>query len=198
MGPEKTHLVAMQTLAPTRSDKKSDELEAERRRERELARIKEQNAEEEKAIVEEQRKKESLDSKMIEEPLPVASAPADLAPVKQSSELRLTANHFRSLWAVVETSGSFQCKIKFAPSLNNFTEHLKRQGFHIVFASSPASGGVEVGICNIRSTGDDPWFMARFMASASNFSAVMKCQDPTVVEKFVKKFALAKVLKIEA
>lgn len=40
--------------------------------------------------------------------------------------------------------------------------------------------------------------MARFLASASNFSAVMKCQDPTVVEKFVKKFALAKILKIEA
>ena len=40
--------------------------------------------------------------------------------------------------------------------------------------------------------------MARFMASASNFSAVMKCQDPSTVEKYVKKFALAKVLKIEA
>ena len=66
-----------------------------------------------------------------------------------------------------------------------------------MFANSPPSGGIEVGICNIRTTGDDAWFMARFLASPSNFSAVMKCQDPTVVEKFVKKFALAKILKIE-
>ena len=67
-----------------------------------------------------------------------------------------------------------------------------------MFATSQdTSGGIEVGICNIRTSGEEPWFMARFLASTSNFSAVMKCQDPSIVEKFVKKFALAKILKIE-
>jgi hypothetical protein len=66
-----------------------------------------------------------------------------------------------------------------------------------VFASSPATGGIEVGICNIRSSGEDAWFLARFLATSANFSAVMKCQDLAAVEKFVRKFALAKVLKID-
>jgi hypothetical protein len=74
---------------------------------------------------------------------------------------------------------------------------LKHQGFHVVFAATPTASEIEVGICNIRPTGNESWFMARFLASATAFSAVMKSQSPDDVTPFVKKFALAKVLKID-
>jgi hypothetical protein len=139
------------------------------------------------------------------------------------TEMRLNVNSFRSLWTVLETAGSFQCKLKAAPNIGSFTDHMKRQvvlfsanylliysfpfylnslliiqGFHVIFATAPPTGGIEVGICNIRTTGDEAWFMARFIASTSTFSAVMKAQDPSIVEKYVKKFSLAKILKIDA
>ena len=41
------------------------------------------------------------------------------------------------------------------------------------------------------------WFMARFRCSLSTFSAVMKTEDPSTMNKYVKKFALAKVLKVD-
>ena len=78
-----------------------------------------------------------------------------------------------------------------------FTDHMKKQGFHIVFAAVPNPNELEIGICNIRPTGTEPWFMARFLASNANFSAVMKSQNPEQITQFVKKFALAKVLKID-
>jgi hypothetical protein len=39
--------------------------------------------------------------------------------------------------------------------------------------------------------------MARFLATPNSFSAVMKSESPEVVAGHVKKFALAKVLKID-
>lgn len=140
MGPERTHLVAMQNLAPTRSLEK-EKTEEQLANERELQRIRQENADEEKAAREEEElriKESATNEKLLKEPLPMESAPSSLAPVKQQNEMRLTANHFRSLWSVVETSGSFQCKIKFSPSLNNFTEHMKRQ-VQIFFAQTPDS-----------------------------------------------------------
>jgi hypothetical protein len=70
-------------------------------------------------------------------------------------------------------------------------------GFHIVFAAKPSPTDVEVGVCNIRTQDSDAWFMARFLATATTFSAVMKAQNPEQVTAYVKKFALAKVLKID-
>lgn len=105
---------------------------------------------------------------------------------------------YKSLWAELAIAGSFQCKLKSAPTLSSLTEHFKKQGFHVVFAASPNSVDCEVGISNIRDdTGTQKWFMARFLASANSFSAVMKSQDPDIVTGFVKKFALAKILKID-
>lgn len=95
------------------------------------------------------------------------------------------------------TSGSFQCKLKAPPVLLQFAEHMKSQGFHVVFASSPNSVDCELGICNNRGDQGGPWFLARFLASQKSFSAVMKSQDPDSVTAYVKKFALAKVLKID-
>jgi hypothetical protein len=40
--------------------------------------------------------------------------------------------------------------------------------------------------------------MARFVSSQSTFSAVMKAEDSNQVTSYVKKFALAKVLKIDS
>ena len=104
---------------------------------------------------------------------------------------------FKALWSSLGTAGSFQCNLKSLPAITNLTDHLKKQGFHIVFAAKPSPNDVEVGVCNIRLAETDVWFMARFLATATSFSAVMKAQNPEQVTSYVKKFALAKVLKID-
>ena len=104
---------------------------------------------------------------------------------------------FKALWASLGTAGSFQCNLKQLPAITNLTEHLKKQGFHIVFAAKPSPNDVEVGVCNVRAQENDPWFMARFLATPTSFSAVMKAQNAEQVTAYVKKFALAKVLKID-
>jgi hypothetical protein len=109
----------------------------------------------------------------------------------------LSVFEFKSLWSQLSTTGSFQCKLKSLPVMLQFTDHLKKQGFHVVFAASPTATDIEIGLCNIRNVGNEPWFMTRFLATATSFSAVMKAQDPSQVTAFVKKFALAKVLKID-
>ncbi|RYH24964.1 hypothetical protein EON65_16050 [archaeon] len=109
----------------------------------------------------------------------------------------LTVTDFKSLWSTLNTNGSFQCNLKSPPNQTQLTEHLKRQGFHVVFAVSPNAADIEIGICNVRPMGQEAWFMARFLVSNNSFSAVMKSQDATLVPSLVKKFALAKVLKID-
>ena len=109
----------------------------------------------------------------------------------------LAVAKFKTLWATLSTAGSFQCNLKALPAITNLTEHLKKQGFHIVFAAKPSPNDVEVGVCNIRLQEQDPWFMARFLATQNSFSAVMKAENTEQVTAYVKKFALAKVLKIE-
>lgn len=110
----------------------------------------------------------------------------------------LTVNDFKSLWASLGTNGSFQCNLKTMPDQNALIEHLKKQGFHIVFCVSPNANDMEIGICNVRPVGHEAWFMARFLASNNSFSAVMKSHDASLVPTLVKKFALARVLKIDA
>ena len=78
-----------------------------------------------------------------------------------------------------------------------FCEHMKKQGFHVAYAATPKDEDVEVGLSNIREDRKGPWFIARLLTSGNSFSAVMKAEDPEVVPKYVKKFALAKVLKID-
>jgi hypothetical protein len=109
----------------------------------------------------------------------------------------LSVAKFKALWSSEGTAGSFQCNLKALPAITNLTEHLKKQGFHIVFAAKPSPNDVEVGVCNIRTSDEDAWFMARFLATATTFSAVMKAQKTDQVTSYVKKFALAKVLKID-
>jgi hypothetical protein len=116
---------------------------------------------------------------------------------KETSKPFLEVSSFRTMWGTLANSGSFQCKLKSTPSLVALIDHLKRQGFHVVFAAQPKADEVEVGICNIRSDGQGPWFLARFLASSGSFSAVMKSEDPAATSKYVKKFALAKTLKID-
>jgi len=105
---------------------------------------------------------------------------------------------FKSIWSTLATAGSFQCKLKTLPPLQALIDHLKKQGFHIVFAANPTSNDVEIGVCNIRKSSSESWFMARFLATPTSFSAVMKAQNTEEVTNYVKKFALAKVLKIDA
>ena len=112
------------------------------------------------------------------------------------------------------------------PDVTVLSNHLKKQGFHVVFQHSPPGGDVEIGFCNVRkdpsssnsnsngnsnsnsnssntgTTGgstlpQEAVFMARFVAAGTGFNAVMKSDDATNVPGFVKKFALAKVLKID-
>lgn len=109
----------------------------------------------------------------------------------------LSVSDFKEKWAAFPTSGSFQCNLKSMPDMNAFCEHLKRQGFHVVFALTPSAQDVEIGICNIRPVDEHSWFMARFLASKNAFSAVMKSDNPQMVPALVKRFALAKILRIE-
>jgi hypothetical protein len=157
----------------------------------------------------------------------------------------LSVSQFKGLWSSMEAGGSFQCGLKEQPTLHKLSEHLKKQGFHIVFASqnadkqmilgnsspqhrpslqetssatstalmSTTTGSttpthakidIEIGICNTRKisataqqTTEEPWFLARFIISVGSFNAVMKCSDPTQVPIHVKRFLLAKVLKLD-
>ena len=113
-------------------------------------------------------------------------------------ERTLPVAKFKALWSSLGTAGSFKCNLKALPAITNLTEHLKKQGFHIVFAAKPSPNDVEVGVCNVRAQEQDVWFMARFLATATSFSAVMKAQNAEQVTAYVKKFALAKVLKIDS
>ena len=109
----------------------------------------------------------------------------------------LNLNQFKSKWKKLGTGGSFQCKLKALPSHNALIEHLQRKGFHIVYSNAGKSSDVEIGICNTRTTLNDGWFMARFLASSSSFSSIMKADNPDDIKIFVKLFELAKVIKIE-
>lgn len=108
----------------------------------------------------------------------------------------LNTQKFKELWTTLPTSGSFQCKLKSLPEMKGFCDHLKKQGFHVAYAAIPKEGDIEVGLSNIREDRKGPWFIARLLTSGNSFSAVMKAEDPEIVPTYVKKFALAKVLKI--
>ena len=116
---------------------------------------------------------------------------------REASAPTLSVPAFKGLWSQMATSGSFTCRLRKQPALGAFTDHLRAQGFYVVFASTPTPEEVELGICNIRERGDEDWFMARFLASKKSLSAVMKCRSEQVTAMYVKKFALAKVLKID-
>ena len=142
-------------------------------------------------------KLEAEENKRKEEELK-AIQEAEEARVALERAPTMSVTIYKNLWAQLPIAGSFQCKLKAAPTLSLLTEHFKKQGFHVVFAASPNSVDCELGICNIRDdSGTGKWFMARFLASVTSFSAVMKSEDPDLVTAFVKKFALAKALKID-
>lgn len=146
------------------------------------------------AMEQQQREAERL---RAEEEAKNAAMRAELEKKEMETKPVLTVFEFKALWSKLSTTGSFQCKLKELPGLIPLTNHLKKQGFHVVFAASPTSSDVEIGVCNIRRLGNEPWFMTRFLATPTSFSAVMKAEDATQVTAFVKKFALAKVLKID-
>lgn len=127
-----------------------------------------------------------------------ASSPGkDLKALQQSQTPTLSAHQFKALWGSLSVVGSFQCKLRSAPNIQALTQHLRKQNFHVVFAASPSDDETEISICNIRPNGDTSWFMARFLFSNSIFSAAMKAQNSDEVEGYVRKFALARVLKID-
>jgi phosphoglycolate phosphatase-like HAD superfamily hydrolase len=109
----------------------------------------------------------------------------------------LSVSEYKSLWSTMPTSGSFQCNLRAMPELNAMVDHLKKQGFHVVFALNPSAHDIEIGICNIRPVGEESWFLSRFLVAQNSFSAVMKSNNAQLVPTFVKKFALAKILKLE-
>lgn len=120
---------------------------------------------------------------------------------EEDAELRMSAtlsvHQFKPLWASLPAAGSFQCQLKSPPNLQALLQHLKKNNFHVVFASTVTENDTEIAISNIREAGgNEAWFMARFIFSATTFSAVMKSQDLDIVQGYVKKFALAKVMKI--
>lgn len=111
--------------------------------------------------------------------------------------LVLSIGRYKALWATLDSAGQFQCKLRAPVAMITFTEHLRQQGFHIVFTSSPSATDSEVGLCNVRADPSDPWFLVRFLVSRNALSAVLKAQDKSRVKQFVKTFALSKILKID-
>lgn len=116
----------------------------------------------------------------------------------KDDRIPLTAAQYRQIWQQLPSSGAFQCKVKEAPTKSALTAHFRAQGFHVAFATIQNTNDIEVGVCNYKDTTDDPSFLARFMFTHASlmFSSVVKAQKPDLVAVYVKKFALAKVLKI--
>lgn len=126
----------------------------------------------------------------------------DLEEMREREKIRmapiLDVPLFKDKWSTLPAAGTFSCRLRASPDLPTLTEHMRAQGFHVVFASTPAPTEVELGLCNIRELGTENWFLARFLSSQGTFSAVMKCESAIDAPIHVKKFALAKVLKIDA
>ena len=171
-----------------RLERERAELEAERQYLRDKDERLRREAEQKAAKEEQERRQKEEEEKAQRER--EAAAAAAVSPI-------LSVADFKTLWAALAVSSQFQCKLRDNPALMAFTEHLRKQGFHIVFGSTPSPEDVEVGVCNIRSAPSDPQFMARFLSSQRSFSAVMKCDNVDAVPAFVKKFALAKILSID-
>lgn len=202
-----------QLLQAERDRQREEEFEREREameRERLAAKEKKEREEKRKKEEEDARRKAEALRKQQEEEAAAAAAAAEAAAeaerkrqadeaaaAAESAAPTLSVTHFKALWGQLNTSGSFQCKLKTFPSLITLTDHLRKQGFHVVFAANTTSAEIEIGLCNIREGGQGSWFLARFLSSATSFSAVMKAEDPAQVTLFVKKFALARVLKID-
>lgn len=195
--------VQLQQLKELESDREREEREAREKIMREQEEERQRYARREAEALEELQRKQQLElaeaaRRMEEERLRAMKELEEKQEESDRWESVLSVAQFKSLWASLGTNGSFQCNLKSMPSQDQLVDHLKRQGFHVVFAVAPNANDVEIGICNIRPMGQDAWFMARFLASNNSFSAVMKAQDASLVPTLVKKFALAKVLKIEA
>lgn len=165
------------------------EEEAERKRQRDLR----DAAEREAAEALRQRR---------ESELAAAREAADMQEMRDKERLRMAPTldvpTFKDKWSTLAAAGTFSCRLRALPELNALTEHMRTQGFHVVFASVPTPAEVELGICNIREKGTEPWFLARFLSSRGTFSAVMKSESVESAPVHVKKFALAKCLKIDA
>eukprot|EP01038_Epipyxis_sp_PR26KG_P012409 gene12409-16643_t len=193
-----------QALASLSVDRELNEREERERimRERELA-LALKRAEEEKLLLD----KIELERKKQEEQdrLELLKRQKDneneekstLADIESHFQSTLTVTTFKPLWTSLSIAGSFSCKLKIIPTMTIIVEHLKKQAFHIVYATLINNEECEIGLCNIRMMNDETWFLARFIINNLNFSAVMKAEDNEKVPKFVKKFALAKVLKID-
>ncbi len=167
-----------------------------------------------------QKEKERKDAERKEREAADLKSKADAAAKekeKAAFKPYLSLPAFKAHWSKLGPSGSFQCKLKSMPDATVLANHLKKQGFHVVFEHNQPNGDVEIGFCNVRkapaasagSAGsgvataagggapEEAVFMARFVASGTSFNAVMKSDDAANVPGFVKKFALAKVLKID-
>ncbi len=188
---------SVQLQAIEKSKEEAERLERERKLEEkkrmdEAEKLRQKEAQErEQQLAKERAREEEEERRRAEERRKAEEA------AKERISPTLNVLQFKSLWTSLGTAGSFQCKLKSPPAMAQLTEHLRNQGFHVVFAVTPNPEDIEIGICNVREGGAGPWFMARFLASKLSFSAVMKSEDPNIVTQFVKKFALAKVLKID-
>ena len=110
---------------------------------------------------------------------------------------RVALSAFKAKWSEATAVGSFQCKLSSTCTNKALASHLADQGFQIVFEKVRTSTDYEIAICSVRTTDNsDDWFLARFHTKDNSFSAVMKGSNDKAVAEHVRKFALAKILKI--
>lgn len=192
--PEDNHLLEIELLRIERNKEKEERLEYERK---EVEAMRSRQQEQAEIVMRQRHEEDEKRQKQKEDEL--IDGPV------------LTQASFKALWGRSQSSGQFSTKLSSIPSVDAIASHMIKQGFHIVYTidnnnsatqDTNSRRDMEVAVCNIRSidaNGDvatsSGWFMARFLISPTAFTAVMKSQDKDVTAH-VKRFALAKVLKI--
>ena len=130
--------------------------------------------------------------------------------IKKSNALEIPSDSyfnekmFDSVWTSMSISGKFLCKLKESPLITVLVKHLETQGFHIASTTSFGNEGVgsgvefEVRFCNILNRPQkEGLFLCKFTVVKNTFTASMKAENLDDIAMHVKRFALAKILKVD-
>ena len=112
---------------------------------------------------------------------------------------------FESVWTSMSIAGTFNCHLKKSPILAILVKHIEKQGFHVASSSSSSSSigegsGVEFEIqfCNILNRPKkEGLFLCKFTVVKNIFTASMKAENLDDISMHVKRFSLAKILKVD-
>ena len=113
---------------------------------------------------------------------------------------------FESVWTSMSIAGTFKCQLKKSPPLAVLVKHVEKQGFHVASSSSSSSSSIGVGsgvesevqFCNtINRSKKEGLFLCKFTVVKNTFTASMKAENLDDISMHVKRFSLAKILKVD-